>query len=426
MGPLLPILLVLGVGAAALAGSGSSSSSSSSRGGTAPGGGAAPGQQVPSIYDPGMPLATQQAVTTALQSETDPAKLQAFAQSLLPDFPIAAGQLNAKAAQILAGQHPAVTPAVVTPSTPVAPSIPVSLPTAQNPMAIPGVFPNPGSLARVSTQTDPLNVRDQPTTSSNVIGQLQKGSTVTITGGPESGPGSSSGWVHVQQGNLQGWASLDFLSDASGQAAADALNQAISAVVPSSGGGSFPTQAVVVTESTPLNIRSQPNKTAPIIGQAPKGSLVTITSAPVPGDHSQDSGGGWAPVIAGTIDHPGRGFASMTFLALLPNAVTAGFQPPAPAATTGAIVSDADLLEWATRLDSALQTGTCRASQEPITQHFQSAAFQRGIYAGAMTGFYDPPTRDALGKVLGKAPPPCVSRNEGPKQPNSYWNAQGA
>lgn len=421
MAPLVPLLLILGVGGAlALSSQSKGTSSGPSAGPTAPGGSAA--QQVPSIYDPGMPLATQQAVTTALNSETDPAKLQAFAQSLLPEFPIASGLLNAKASQILAGQHtaPAVTPAVVTPATPAAPSIPVSvLPTAQNPMAIPGVFPNPGSTAVVATQTDPLNVRDQPSTSGSVIGQLQKGSTVTITGGPESGPGSSSGWAHVQQGNLQGWAALDFLHDGSGQAAANALNQAISLITPSSSGdGSFPTQAVVVTQSTPLNIRSQPNKSASIVGQAAKGSQVTITSAPVPGDGSQD--GGWAPVRtpAGV-----TGFASMVFLALLPNAVTAGFAPPA---TTGAIVSDADLLEWASRLDSALQTGTCRASQEPITQRFQAAAHQRGIYTGSMTGFYDEPTRAALGKVLGKAPPPCVSRTAGFKQPNSYWDAQGA
>ena len=416
MGPLLPILLVLGVGAAALAGSKSSGSSSSSPG--APGAG--PGSQVPSIYDPGMPLATQQAVTTALQSETDPAKLQAFAQSLLPEFPIAAGQLNAKAAQILSGQH--VTPAVVTPATPAAPSIPVSvLPTAQNPMAIPGVFPNAGSTAVVATQSDPLNVRDQPSTSGNVIGQLQRGSTVTITGGPDAGPGSSSGWVHVQQGNLQGWASLDFLHDGTVQAASAALNQAISSAITPTFDGSFPTPAVVVTESTPLNIRSQPSTSAPVVTQAAKGSQVTITSAPVPGDHSQDNGGGWAPVRTSS---GATGFASMVFLALLPNAVTAGFQPAET--TTGAIVSDADLLEWASRLDSALQTGTCRASQEPITQRFQAAAHQRGIYTGSLTGFYDPPTRDALGKVLGKAPPPCVQRSSGPKQPNSYWNAPGA
>lgn len=64
----------------------------------------------------------------------------------------------------------------------------------------------------VTTQTDPLKVRDQPTTSSNVLGTVAKGSIVQITGGVVGGAGSTSGWYPVQQGNLTGFASADFIT----------------------------------------------------------------------------------------------------------------------------------------------------------------------------------------------------------------------
>jgi hypothetical protein len=71
---------------------------------------------------------------------------------------------------------------------------------------------------------------------------------------------------------------------------------------------SFPVQAIVATNTDPLNVRNAPNKNAPIVGKLAKGSGVNITGPAVPGDGSQT--GGWAPVQQGPI----VGFASMAFL----------------------------------------------------------------------------------------------------------------
>jgi hypothetical protein len=69
---------------------------------------------ITSTYDPGMPALTQDAVTTALAMETDPSKLLSFADSLLPEYPIAAGLLKTKANLLSASQTlPAPTRAVV-------------------------------------------------------------------------------------------------------------------------------------------------------------------------------------------------------------------------------------------------------------------------------------------------------------------------
>lgn len=48
-------------------------------------------------FDPNMPVQTADAVNVALLKETDPAKLLSFADSLLPDYPAAAGMLKTKA-----------------------------------------------------------------------------------------------------------------------------------------------------------------------------------------------------------------------------------------------------------------------------------------------------------------------------------------
>ena len=47
--------------------------------------------------DASLPQATENAVLVAVSQETDPAKLRAFAQSLLPQYPVAASVLNARA-----------------------------------------------------------------------------------------------------------------------------------------------------------------------------------------------------------------------------------------------------------------------------------------------------------------------------------------
>jgi nucleoid-associated protein YgaU len=87
---------------------------------------------LPMGLDPGMPPEIAQAVTTALATETDPEKLRAFAATLSPRFPIAAGLLIAKAnALALVQPRPSVTPPA--PNAPPLP-IPVGPPSVSNPL----------------------------------------------------------------------------------------------------------------------------------------------------------------------------------------------------------------------------------------------------------------------------------------------------
>ena len=57
---------------------------------------------------------------------------------------------------------------------------------------------------KVNTKTDPLNCRNNFTTSSTVIGKFQKGEIVTATQKYEK-------WLYVTNGIITGWASADYL-----------------------------------------------------------------------------------------------------------------------------------------------------------------------------------------------------------------------
>lgn len=89
-----------------------------------------PGPAPPSPFslDPTMPPQMQAAVLGALTTETDPVKLQAFAQAIQGTYPIAAGLLMAKANALRLQPGPAPSP-TPTPVLPPAPS-PSPMPTA--------------------------------------------------------------------------------------------------------------------------------------------------------------------------------------------------------------------------------------------------------------------------------------------------------
>jgi hypothetical protein len=65
----------------------------------------------PLSLDPGMPPQMQSAVLGALTTETDPAKLSAFAQEIQAQYPIAAGLLMTKALALRGGVAPGPSPA---------------------------------------------------------------------------------------------------------------------------------------------------------------------------------------------------------------------------------------------------------------------------------------------------------------------------
>jgi len=94
------------------------------------------------LYDANLPADLELTVTRMLQSETDPNQLNTFAASLLPDFPIAAGQLQTKAnALSFAPPSTPVTPTFLPPNQPTQP--PVFIPPAPPPPISPDLPPVP-------------------------------------------------------------------------------------------------------------------------------------------------------------------------------------------------------------------------------------------------------------------------------------------
>jgi hypothetical protein len=82
---------------------------------------ASPAAPSPFTLDPNMAPATQSAVLGVLTTESDPAKIQAFAQAIQAQYPIAAGLLMAKA-NMLRLAHPVAAPAPAPPAPAPAPS----------------------------------------------------------------------------------------------------------------------------------------------------------------------------------------------------------------------------------------------------------------------------------------------------------------
>ena len=71
----------------------------------------------------------------------------------------------------------------------------------------------PYYLYTVSTETDPVSIRQGPGLSWPVISKAAKGSTVNATGTTSDNPYDGMTWVELEdaQGAKLGWASLDYL-----------------------------------------------------------------------------------------------------------------------------------------------------------------------------------------------------------------------
>jgi len=177
------------------------------------------------------------AVQTALKVETDPNKLDEFADSLEPDYHDFANQLHARAGLLRqGGGGGAVQPAVYhpppgvsppptpispppepnpgplpppPPPTPVEPPPPAPSPVTPPPVAPPD-FPAPGSIGYVTTHdsgpSGDLNVRSGPDMTNPVVFQAQHGSALQILGAPQNG------WYPVEAASGdQGYASGQYL-----------------------------------------------------------------------------------------------------------------------------------------------------------------------------------------------------------------------
>lgn len=112
-----------------------------------------------------------------------------------------------------------------------------------------------GSLAKVSVDDAEgrLNLRKEADTSSTILGRIPNGETVTVLG-------SSGSWCQITYGALTGYVNREYLVFES---------QAIS------GSGAIGEAAVTVTSGT-LNLRSDSNAQANVIGKIPNGVSVTL------------------------------------------------------------------------------------------------------------------------------------------------------
>lgn len=102
----------------------------------------------------------------------------------------------------------------------------------------------------VTTQHDPLNIREKPGFTSKVIDQAVKGSALVVLK-------MQKGWYKVQLNNgKMGYGSSDYI-------------KAVTPKNPKSCG-------IVATKETPLNIRQKPNRVSKVLVQASKGSALRI------------------------------------------------------------------------------------------------------------------------------------------------------
>lgn len=218
MAPILPLILIAAVGAYVLM---------KGKGGgmTTPAGG--PIKDLP-------PEQVKLAVTNALAHETDPAKLNEFADSLLPDYPEYAQALHNRASQLLGvtpvvfipppAPHPmppqpgpAPLPYPYPPPLPQPGPAPLPVTPPPEPVPVPNPpptphidFPNEGSTAYVITHdTGPsgsLNVRSGPSTGASIVTKIGHGTGVTIEGL------ENNGWVPITTPlGIEGWAATQYL-----------------------------------------------------------------------------------------------------------------------------------------------------------------------------------------------------------------------
>jgi hypothetical protein len=112
--------------------------------------------QTPHVqYDAGMPENIRLSVQTALESETDPARLRSFSGSLLPNYPASAEALRNKAL-ILESLSGIAPPAPPVPPPPYAPSPPTGPLPANTLPPMPPVYYPPATPIPIPTVSNPV------------------------------------------------------------------------------------------------------------------------------------------------------------------------------------------------------------------------------------------------------------------------------
>lgn len=156
----------------------------------------------------------------------------------------------------------------------------------------------------VTTNAIDVNLRAEPTTTADVVDQLGQGVELEVIGGPEEG--EDYVWYQVRvtaEGGAEGWLASDFLDglDAATSDGTDAeaasTPEAVEGEAATTGGGTFATGDIVVTNDDSVRIRSEGNLGGEIINTFPAGTRFEITGEPVVADDFT-----WYPVAS--VDDP--------------------------------------------------------------------------------------------------------------------------
>ena len=114
-----------------------------------------------------------------------------------------------------------------------------------------------GTIAGKVSTTKGLNIRKEPSTTSEVVGNYDDGSKITIME-------IKDGWGRTDQG----WVSLNYVTTMDGTSMVD-IGQAEPDI-----DSSIPTD--FENEFKKLNIREKPDKSSAVVGAYPNGTIVTI------------------------------------------------------------------------------------------------------------------------------------------------------
>ena len=125
---------------------------------------------------------------------------------------------------------------------------------------------------KVATKDDPLSMRKAPTTSSDILAYIPKGTTLEVYE-------ISEGWAKVSWNGSEGYCSMAYLKSADEETVSE---------------------YIIATKDDPLNMRKSPDTSSSILTRIPKGTTVEVS----------EINNGWANVSWNGFE----GYCSMTYL----------------------------------------------------------------------------------------------------------------
>lgn len=131
-----------------------------------------------------------------------------------------------------------------------------------------------------------LNIREQPTTNSRILGSIAKDEAVAVTA-------KHDGWFSVEYNGIKGYCHGRYLSFTKGGYTADDSGDTAGKNVmnQNNSGGASSSVMNALTTTAPLNVRAQPSTSSKVIGSFAKGASVKLV---------EDAGNGWYKVEYGS------------------------------------------------------------------------------------------------------------------------------